>query len=111
MNNDLISRSVLTERIVDLLVFHWGYEGVEADVKQIFSEIPAVDAGPKWISVEDRLPERNKRVLVAFKSGMVTTSMRTLEQHTGVFGFLFEGDYGTATHWMPLPEPPEVPHG
>ena len=68
---------------------------------------PAIDVDPKWISVKDKLPERNKRVLVAFKDGMVTISMHTFEQYTGVFGFLFEGDYGAATHWMPLPEPPE----
>lgn len=44
MKDDLISRSALTERIVDLLVFEWGYEGIEESVRQIFSEIPAVDA-------------------------------------------------------------------
>ena len=44
MKDDLISRSALTDAIVDLLVFEWGYEGIEASVKQIFSEIPAVDA-------------------------------------------------------------------
>lgn len=44
MKGDLISRSALTERIVDLLVFEWGYEGIEESVRQIFSEIPAVDA-------------------------------------------------------------------
>lgn len=44
MNGDLISRSALTDAIVDLLVFEWGYEGIEASVKRIFSEIPAVDA-------------------------------------------------------------------
>ena len=42
--DDLISRSALTDAIVDLLVFEWGYEGIEASVKRIFSEIPAVDA-------------------------------------------------------------------
>ena len=42
--NDLISRSALTDAIVDLLVFEWGYEGIEASVKRIFSEIPAADA-------------------------------------------------------------------
>ncbi len=68
---------------------------------------PAIDVGPKWISVKDKLPERYKRVLVAFKNGMVTISMRTFEQYTGVFGFLFESNYGPATYWMPLPEPPK----
>lgn len=42
--DDLISRSALTDAIVDLLVFEWGYEGIEASVKRIFSEIPTVDA-------------------------------------------------------------------
>lgn len=68
---------------------------------------PAANAGPKWISVKDKLPERYKRVLVAFKNDMVTISMRTFEQYTGVFGFLFESNYGPATYWMPLPEPPK----
>lgn len=103
MNGDLISRSALTDAIVDLLVFEWGYEGVEASVKRIFSEIPAVDAVPKWISVKDRLPERNKRILASFKGGMVTTSMCINTASC----FLFENDYGKVTHWMPLPEPPK----
>jgi hypothetical protein len=99
MNGDLISRSALLEKCHDWMS--------TLELRQMVENAPAVDAGPKWISVKDKLPERNKRVLVAFKDGMVTTSMRTLEQHTGVFGFLFEGDYGTATHWMPMPEPPK----
>ena len=53
MNNDLISRSALTDAIVDLLVFEWGYEGIEASVKRIFSEIPTVDA----VEVDDNLGE------------------------------------------------------
>lgn len=121
MNEDLISRSALREKLQahhDFFVNAWGgFSNLPTKDKARVDEItnciaevmnaPAVDAGPKWISVKDKLPERYKRVLVAFKGGMVTTSMRTFEQYTGVLGFLFEGDYGTATHWMPLPEPPE----
>ena len=51
--DDLISRSALTDAIVDLLVFEWGYEGIEASVKRIFSEIPTVDA----VEVDDNLGE------------------------------------------------------
>ena len=99
-NPELLEIDVNKERLTQALT----------DARKFYDEgyrSGKLDAGPKWISVKDKLPERNKRVLVAFKDGMVTTSMRTLEQHTGVFGFLFEGDYGTATHWMPLPEPPK----
>lgn len=83
------------------------------DGKELIKNAPTLDVilaaetWPKWISVKDKLPERYKRVLVAFKSGMVTISMRTFEQYTGVFGFLFESNYGMATYWMPLPEPPK----
>lgn len=42
--DDLISRSAVTDAIVDLLVFEWGYEGIEESVNRIFNEIPAVDA-------------------------------------------------------------------
>lgn len=51
--DDLISRSALTDAIADLLVFEWGYEGIEASVKRIFSEIPTVDA----VEVDDNLGE------------------------------------------------------
>lgn len=88
-----------------LIYYHEGEELIKN--APTLNVVPATDADSKWISVKDKLPERYKRVLVAFKSGMVTISMRTFEQYTGVFGFLFESNYGMATYWMPLPEPPK----
>ena len=58
-----------------------------------------------WISVKDRLPEKQTRVLV-----------RTAETYTGTtVGWIMWGkwvtDVGeqskTVTHWTPLPEPPK----
>lgn len=66
----------------------------------------------EWISVEERLPEYMENVIVFF-SGInraegsvlprIDTSCRTYH-----LGFLLENIYGPVTHWMPLPEPPEV---
>ena len=88
-----------------LIYYHDGEELIKN--APTLDVVLAADVGPKWISVKDKLPERYKRVLVAFKNGMVTISMRTFEQYTGVFDFLFESNYGPATYWMPLPEPPK----
>lgn len=68
----------------------------------------------KWISVKDKLPEEDTLVLCAgAKGGMFL----------GYPSFVYkDDDYAYtrvpnargsrhATHWMPLPEPPEVPHG
>ena len=99
--DDLISRKALLEQEC----FMDDDNGFRCSV--VFSadvrRAPAVDAVTKWISVKERLPERNKRILVAFKGGMVTTSMCINEASC----FLFENDYGKVTHWMPLPEPPK----
>lgn len=62
---------------------------------------------PRWISVEERLPDEVKYVLVA-----APYEDNVLQQ----VAFLFKGGwyvYGageiapTVTHWMPLPEPPD----
>ena len=70
-------------------------------------------AEPRWISVEERLPEKQTDVLMLFENNMAV-------------GYWFDGDEVVTfwrvytddgwcadcdcepTHWMPLPEPPEV---
>ena len=63
----------------------------------------------EWISVEERLPEENIRVLAA---GLGVVTIDAL--YRGVWWCTETGDasYGI-THWMPLPEPPgeEDDHG
>ncbi len=73
-----------------------------------------LDAYPKWISVEERLPE-NGRVLCVRKSeafpGQRYVYILTADHGEFRDGAIFTAD-GNVTHWMPLPEPPkEEPNG
>ena len=58
----------------------------------------------EWISVEERLPEKNVRVLVYIKSSRSYTRFDTdrLDDRGWVRWF------NDVTHWMPLPEAPKM---
>lgn len=66
----------------------------------------AVDAMPRWISVEDRLPEAKELYLVcgnhwiAGSRPIITTALWLGDRWDR--DSLFE-----ITHWMPMPEPPK----
>ena len=55
----------------------------------------------KWISVEDRLPERNGRYLT--HCNIEGQSLVCVLYYSEIGSF----NEGTVTHWMPLPEPPK----
>ena len=60
---------------------------------------------PKWISVEERLPELHVSVLCSGEGGVWIGQREEYE-------WFFPGanEMGTPTHWMPLPLPqPPVP--
>lgn len=57
---------------------------------------------PQWISVKDRLPNEEERVLVAVDSDKSYTKIdtdRMIHRQWVRWGM-------SVTHWMPLPEPP-----
>ena len=67
----------------------------------------------EWISVKDRLPERNKLVLVravsTARGGNITfvgayDGFWFLQTAADTIGLTIQYDI---THWMPLPEPPK----
>ena len=59
-------------------------------------------AQPKWISVEERLPEENKPVLVFDELHGVGISFHS--RYTNSFvGLSKDVLFGSVTHWMPLP--------
>lgn len=66
-------------------------------------------AADRWVSVEDRLPDTHKRALVAADfSGIADVDVAIYcgdgmwESMSGLYPKF------SITHWMPLPEPPEV---
>lgn len=64
----------------------------------------------EWISVKDRLPEKNTVVLVYFVKGilqLVDTAF-FVSKSRWIDGDLRNWDDEFITHWMPLPAPPEV---
>ena len=75
----------------------------------------ALDKQPTWISVEERLPEPKKEVLVCirYNTGHVIRETAKYDEKYGDPWLTSNEDYYCAegdpeiTHWMPLPEPPK----
>lgn len=65
--------------------------------------ITALQAYQPWVSVEDRLPERGKHVLLCFE--VISSGDRYVCDNWGDYSSIFIGDF--VTHWKPLPEPPK----
>ena len=72
------------------------------------------NVGHKWISVKDRLPDKNGEYLCRWINKSVSDA--EYESTFGSFGYWFDFwedeykdwiSYEGITHWMPLPEPPK----
>ena len=77
---------------------------IENQQNHIHALMQANDAlRPAWVPVAERLPATTVCVLVAYSSGVVEVDA------WGHDGWMDEDlSNGAITHWMPLPEPPEV---
>lgn len=83
----------------------------ECDI-DVIKTAPAADVQPvnQWISVEDRLPEIGKSVLIYYpKWDGDEIQVAKLEDDGMMFDICGEFNIGTGviTHWMPLPKPPK----
>lgn len=81
-------------------------------MKQV-KAMPTLTPPNKWVSVEERLPEKKQDVLMFFKSGnMAVGWWHDLDEHITFWcaytddGFYTDCD-DMPTHWMPLPTPPD----
>ena len=80
------------------------------DMPHFDMAISALREQPRWISVEERLPEKYTIVL-CYKDGQRRLGYYIgAEYGKGVAAFRHPKDQWAfgVTHWMPLPEPPEV---
>lgn len=63
----------------------------------------------EWISIEDRLPEKDGFYLVYAKSDNPFIPEVYVQEYVQEIGFTYDGEWvdTRATHWMPLPKPPK----
>ena len=61
-------------------------------------------AQSEWISIEDRMPELNKEVLVAWSNGSVGIARHIKDEFEPIEWDTY-GSHVNITHWQPLPEP------
>jgi len=63
------------------------------------------DGGVKWISIEERPPEKGERVLVCIQTRFGPEI--DIKRHLSNGRFVHLNYDEPITHWMPLPEPPK----
>lgn len=106
MNNDLISRSAAKDEILSwAVIINKPHLLSKEDTLHVLDTLPAVDAGPKWISVKDRLPEVRVPVLTLGRKGAIGIGFiqPTSVKDGKVWFYPRYGD-SLPTHWMPLPD-------
>ena len=110
--DDLISRNTLVDAIKrQYCVDCDSYNGARCRACHADDMLALADdslpAGPRWISVEERLPEDYEDVVIIMRNG-ASSWYRVAYREYG--GWSFGGGRRVTdevTHWMPLPEPPE----
>ncbi|EFC1613754.1 DUF551 domain-containing protein [Escherichia coli] len=85
-----------------------------AEITPLYTAQPAPVAPDGWISCSDRMPEKNQNVLISvnFDSDLVEPLICSARYTGSTFrrgGVTVMPGNGIeqATHWMPLPEPPQ----
>lgn len=79
---------------------------LENHIGELTEKVAQLEAAqPKWISVEERLPEEGETVLCYYESDLMGVCTRLHEIWEDSYGYWESDD--AITHWMPLPEPPK----
>ena len=84
---------------------------IEHDLKMAFDDgyqAGLEAAAPKWISVEERLPEKMYSACLVYSDGYIQVACWSHDKMGWDVWFYVDGEYDPdVTHWMPLPEPPK----
>jgi len=88
----------------------------QVEINRQSARIAELEAERRWIPVSERLPEDGESVLIAVDSAFApychvyeAFHHSAATQWATANGLYFHGvEYARVTHWMPLPEPPEV---
>lgn len=82
--------------------------GEPGGARKLIAEAPSVDVIAQWISVYERLPEKNGRYLVAMKSDNgFHISTRKFKKESWYKTGRWERHTAGVRYWMPLPEAPK----
>ena len=79
----------------------------------LLTAIDALEQNNGWISVKDRRPEPNTWIMVYIKYPSPVFEFETgIQKMSGIKKIFYDGesfycDFGTITHWQPLPTPPK----
>lgn len=106
MAQRLIDATTLRAEFTEGLHELWHYTGIWA----MIDVAPTIEPKQEWISVKDRLPEKDTLVLcVGAKGGMFLGYIRYLygDDKTAYVRVPNARSGRYAAFWMPLPEPPE----
>lgn len=82
----------------------------DARINDIHAYIQQLEAAaPKWISVEERLPQAFYSVLVYIpeEAPMPTVHEGYMADNGRWISTVYVREFEKVTHWMPLPEPPQ----
>ena len=101
VKNDLISRRT----VMDSLTHEYNTRRQDGGLKLAWIELAVNRVASPWISVEERLPETDEHVLCCTRTKKGTANV--------VIGYWMDGMWrcgmnSNVTHWMPLPEVPDV---
>ena len=99
----LIDADAYKERnaeIIDCEIDHHKYQDT---LRELIDDSPTVDAAPKWIPCEERLPKEKEVVLITNSKGNVRCGQ--FRGTHGKYWFWKGNTLEMVEAWMPLPEP------